>query len=192
MSVPEGFVLLLNADGSGQFFDCRSVPPPRTNLVYLFRGVCNRSGYIDISAGGEPVSRTCPIVECPYNKVDDESLLAIRADYRIPSVANQRGHVVPPEPRNRVRTVKCERTGLFAIDDRFEASRADPLATCPFCRESLTRYAGEGTPLLTGPGAETHTLLWQTFDPPMTRSEAERLRARPDPNIDPSCDDDPS
>jgi hypothetical protein len=192
VSVPHGFVLLSNTDGSGRFFDCRSVPPPRTNLVYLFRGVCNRSGYIDRRAGGEPVSRTCPIVECPYNKADDESLLAIRADYRTPPVANQRGHIVPPEPRNRIRTVRCERARLFALDDSLDVSRAHPLATCPFCGEPLTRQVLAGTPALAGPCAETHSLLWQTFDPPLTRHEAERLRARPDPNVAPSRDDDPA
>jgi len=183
MGLPEGSILLTNSDGSGYFFHCRSVPPPYTNLVFIFQDVCSRSGYIDVPSGKESISPTCPITECPHNRLDDESLLAIRADYRIPPVANQRGHDVPPEPLNRIRTVYCETKGSFAIDDSFEGDHPSPLSTCPFCGEELARLPD--TTALSGRSADAHAILWQTFDPPITRTEAEVLSSQPDPNVAP-------
>src|SRR5262245_55391026 len=132
---PDGFVYRTDPSMPDTFlFDCRTVPRPNPNLVYICRGVCSASGFQPSMAEPSGYVPGCPVSDCRYNCRDEKRLLATQADYRLSIAADlqseeaEPGVVVPP-----LRVIRCPKADLYAFDSQAE----EPTRSCPLCGEPL-------------------------------------------------------
>lgn len=154
-------------------FDCRTVPQP-PNLVYIFRGVCNRSGFVPSADDASGYRVGCPILTCDYNCRDERRLLTTQADYHLSLATDLKAEKTAPDVTH-LRVIRCPKRSLFAFDPQPGGTRH-----CPLCGESLPEE----------PSTEEREFHYSGplhFDPPLTMVQALATR-KPDPNVEAVCD----
>jgi uncharacterized protein YjbI with pentapeptide repeats len=176
------------------YFDCRSVPQPIPNLVFIHGNVCNRSGVTwDEEDGEEP---NCPVLACPYNVRDKRRLRDNRADYTVLAVANLRPSS-KYQPKNDlggteghdILAVKCPHLQLYSFDEEPDPEapgRFRPLTVCPLCGQPVTERPRPQLGVPFKP-REVHLEVPLPFAPPPVVGDDEN-EEEPDINLGPVCD----
>lgn len=159
-------------------FDCRTVPRPTPNLVYIFRGVCNRSGFQPSALDPAGFRPGCPILACQYNCREDGRLAEIQADYRLAVAGDLQAEDTSPDGGGvELRVIWCPKGDIYAFDPEPGGARR-----CPLCGQSLPETSS------TTEATQLHYSGTLPFGPPLTTDQALGLR-EPDLNLgQPVCD----